>query len=123
MQRIAVMGAAGRMGKTLIESVQQASGAVRGQRHHALEIRQAGDGAQLPEIALQVRLDIGGKPKRAVGVARDGERWRVTASQQPGRPVASFGRPLANIEIGSEEPIERLEGGLPLLPFRGAEGW
>jgi len=30
MQRIAVMGAAGRMGKTLIESVQQASGAVLG---------------------------------------------------------------------------------------------
>ena len=78
---------------------------------------------RLAQIALQVSLNVGGKPERAVGVARDGQRGRITASQQPGRPVAGFGRPLANVEIGSEEPVERLEGGLPLLPFRGTEGW
>ncbi len=89
--QIAVGGGVGERGVAGdIRLVQQPARAVSGQRHHALEVRQAGDGAQLAQIALQVSLDVGGKPEGAVGVARDGQRGRITASQQPGRPVAAF---------------------------------
>jgi 4-hydroxy-tetrahydrodipicolinate reductase len=62
MQRIAVMGAAGRMGKTLIESVRQASGAVLGaavdRPDSSLIGADVGELAGIGKLGLNLQADL-----------------------------------------------------------------
>jgi hypothetical protein len=51
--------------------VEEFAGSLRGQYHHALKIRQAGDDAQLAQITLQIVLYISGEPQAAICFGSD----------------------------------------------------
>ena len=101
--------------------VEQATDPVGGQRHESLEIRQAGDGAELSQIAFQIGLHIAGEPKIAA-LVRSGVHSRgKAAAQQPVRPVAGFLGPVRQLEVRFEQPIQRRQSLWTLQPFRRTE--
>jgi len=50
-----------------ISLVEQLARSLRGKSHDALEVRQAGDCAQVAQIAFQIGLDVCRKPQAAIG--------------------------------------------------------
>ena len=98
--------------------VEQAAGPVGGQRHEPLEIRQAGNRAQLSQVALQIGLHVAGEPEIAAFFRGGSHGGGETATQQPVRPVASFIRPIRQVEIRLEQAIQRGQSSGTLQPFR-----
>jgi len=63
--------------------VENLAGALRGQHHDSLKIGQAGDGAQLAQIPLQISLHIRREPQAAVRFRSDLQCWREATAEQP----------------------------------------